>query len=43
MTADDMPELAGLIAAGLGPEPASVAARSSAMRQRCETVHFVRS
>lgn len=43
MTPDDMAELAALIAAGLGPEPAAVAARTSAMRQRFATVHFVRS
>ena len=43
MTADDMPELADLIAAGLRGEHADVAARSSAMRQRFPTVHFVRN
>ncbi len=43
MTAADMPELADLITAGLRGEPAQVAARSSAMRQRFDTVHFVRN
>ena len=43
MTSDDMPELADLIAAGLRGDPAAVAARSSAMRQRFTTVHFVRN
>ncbi|MFN8053678.1 MAG: aminotransferase class I/II-fold pyridoxal phosphate-dependent enzyme [Acidimicrobiales bacterium] len=43
MTPADMPELADLIAAGLGDAPAEVAARSSAMRRRFDTVHFVRS
>jgi glycine hydroxymethyltransferase len=42
MTADDMPELAALIAAGLRAEPTEIAARTSAMRQRFGTVHFVR-
>ncbi len=43
MTPADMPALADLIAAGLGPDPASVASRAAAMRQRFDTVHFVRS
>jgi len=45
MTTDDMPELAGLIADGLTrpTEAASVAARTSAMRQRFQSIHFVRS
>ena len=42
MTAADMPELADLIAAGLRGDPADVAARTSAMRERFQTVHFVR-
>lgn len=42
MTPGDMPELAELIAGGLGPEPGEVAARTSAMRRRFDTVHFVR-
>jgi len=41
-TPADMPELADLIAAGLRGDPAEVAARTSAMRQRFQTVHFVR-
>jgi glycine hydroxymethyltransferase len=49
MTREDMPELAGLIAAGLASEStdpdaiAGVAARTSALRRRFDTVHFVRS
>jgi glycine hydroxymethyltransferase len=43
MTPDDMPALADLIAAGLGPDPAGVATRAGAMRRRFDTVHFVRS
>lgn len=43
MTAADMPELADLIAAGLGDDPAAVAPLTSAVRRRFETVHFVRS
>lgn len=42
MTAEHMPELAQLIAAGLGAAPAEVAARASQMRRRFDTVHFVR-
>jgi glycine hydroxymethyltransferase len=42
-TPDDMPELADLIVAGLGPEPAAAARRASAMRQRFQTVHYVRN
>ncbi len=42
MTPADMPELAELIAAGLGVKPATVAARTSAMRTRFDRVHFVR-
>lgn len=43
MTADDMTELAGLIAAGLRGEPSNVAADTSAMRRRFPTVHYVRN
>ncbi|MBU6317484.1 MAG: serine hydroxymethyltransferase, partial [Acidobacteria bacterium] len=45
MTTDDMSELAGLIADGLTrpTEAPSVAARTSAMRQRFQSIHFVRS
>ena len=46
MTRDHMPELAELIALGLGPERTArteAAARASAMRRRFDTVHFVRS
>lgn len=43
MTPDDMPELADLVVAGLGSDPAGVAARTSALRQRFDTVNFVRS
>ncbi len=46
MTADHMPELAKLIADGLAGDAsnvANVAARTSNMRQRFDTVHFVRS
>lgn len=43
MTTDDMPELADLIAAGLGDDPAAVAPLTSAVRRRFDTVHFVRS
>lgn len=42
MTADDMPELADLITAGLRADPTAVADRTSAMRRRFDTVHFVR-
>ncbi len=42
MTADDMPELADLITAGLRADPAGVADRTSAVRRRFDTVHFVR-
>ena len=42
MTAEHMPELAELIAAGLGADPTAVAAQASAMRQRFTTVHYVR-
>ncbi|MBI4933828.1 MAG: aminotransferase class I/II-fold pyridoxal phosphate-dependent enzyme [Actinobacteria bacterium] len=41
-TPADMPELADLIAAGLGSEPAEVAASAGAMRQRFQHVHYVR-
>lgn len=40
MTTTDMPELAGLIAAGLR-DPDAVAERTGEMRQRFDTVHFV--
>jgi glycine hydroxymethyltransferase len=46
MTRDHMPELAAMIAEALGSDPAApreVAARVSAMRQRFDTVHFVRT
>ena len=45
MTTDDMPELAGLIADGLArpAEAPSVAARTSALRQRFPSIQFVRS
>ncbi len=43
MTPAEMPELADLIAAGLGPEPGATAPRTSTMRRRFDTVHFVRS
>ena len=43
MTPDDMPALADLVVAGLGSDPAGVAARTSALRQRFDTVNFVRS
>lgn len=42
MTADHMPDLADLITAGLRADPAEVADRTSALRRRFETVHFVR-
>lgn len=45
MTPDDMAELAGLIADGLTDpgHAAAIAGRTSAMRQRFPSVHFVRS
>jgi glycine hydroxymethyltransferase len=43
MAPADMPELADLIAGGLGPDPTAVATRTSVMRQRFDRVHFVRS
>ena len=43
MTPADMPELADLIATGLGADAAAAAAHTSAMRTRFDTVHFVRS
>ena len=42
MTPADMPELAELITAGLRSAPGDIAARSSAMRRRFQTVQFVR-
>jgi glycine hydroxymethyltransferase len=42
MTTGDMPELADLIATGLR-NPDSVAQRTTAMRQRFDTIHFVRT
>lgn len=41
MTTTDMPELAELIAAGFR-DPDTVADRTSTMRRRFDTVHFVR-
>lgn len=41
-TPADMPEVADLVASGLGPDPRAVAARSSAMRSRFQSVHYVR-
>ena len=43
MTPDDMPELADLIATGLGADPTAAAAGTSAMRRRFDTMSFVRS
>jgi glycine hydroxymethyltransferase len=43
MSPDDMCELAELVAAALGPEPAAIAVRTSALRRRFGTVQFVRS
>ncbi len=42
MTAADMPELAALIAAGLGPDPEAVAPRTTEFRQRFTTLHHIR-
>jgi glycine hydroxymethyltransferase len=42
MTTGDMPELADLIATGLR-NPDSVAQRTTEMRQRFDTIHFVRT
>ena len=43
MTDADMPELADLIAAGLGGSPEAVAPRTTAFRQRFTTLHHIRS
>jgi glycine hydroxymethyltransferase len=43
MTADEMPELAHLIAAGLRGDPAEVAPRTGDLRRRFPSVQFVRS
>lgn len=43
MTPKDMPELARLIADGLDGDAADVAAHTSEMRRRFDTVHFVRT
>jgi hypothetical protein len=43
MTADEMPELAQLIADGLRGDPNEVAARASELRRRFPTVQFVRA
>jgi glycine hydroxymethyltransferase len=42
-TPADMPELADLVVAGLGREPTAAAGRASAMRQRFQTVQYVRN
>ena len=42
MTAGDMPELAGLIVAGLRGDPTEVAPRASELRRRFPTVRYVR-
>ena len=43
MTVDEMPELADIVAAGLHAPPERVAERTSALRRRFATVHFVRT
>ena len=43
MTVDDMDELAGLIADGLQHDPADVAPRTAAMRQRFPGLHHIRN
>ena len=41
MGADDVPELAALIAEGLGDDPESVASKTTDFRQRFTTLHYV--
>ncbi|MEO6125775.1 MAG: aminotransferase class I/II-fold pyridoxal phosphate-dependent enzyme [Ilumatobacteraceae bacterium] len=43
MTAADMPELASLIVAGLGDNPASVAADTTSFRSRFTTLHLIQT
>ena len=43
MTSADMPELAGLIAKALGPEPEAVSGEVTAFRQRFQGLKFIRS
>jgi len=43
MTVAEMPELADIVAAGLHAPPERVAERTSALRRRFDTVHFVRT
>lgn len=42
MTVSDMPELAALVADGLGTDPRDVAQRTTAFRSRFTTLHFLR-